>query len=161
MKIAALVLLLVPATCWSRPAPPRRAAAPPAPDARVREAADRLARIEARAACLTEQARLSAEVQRQVGLCEGKAEAYRQCVARVRDRQNSSTGRGALIGLGAAVVTGGASLLLTGAGALVGHSVGSEAENECGAVPSCTTEGAEGEAARQTGLQRRACPAAD
>lgn len=136
-----------------------QAAAPAVPDP-AEAAAERLRRIEARTLCLSEQGRLQLAVQQQQSQCEARAAEHRACVARVRDRQVSSTGRGALIGIGAAVLTGGSSLLFTGAGALIGHETSDEAPSECGAAPACTAQAAAEAAARATGLRARECPAA-
>ena len=108
------------------------------------------------AACIVEQQRYQAEITRLQGICQSQADQARACIARVRDRQGSSTARGALIGLGAAVVTGGASLLFTGAGALVGHATGDQAEGECGTVPSCDPSSLDARA-QAAGIRDRDC----
>ena len=152
----------VSAQAWAKPH--KRIVAPvpvaaPTPDP-AEAAAERLRRIEARTLCLSEQGRLQLAVQQQQSQCEARAADHRACVARVRDRQVSSTGRGALIGIGAAVLTGGSSLLFTGAGALIGHETSDEAPSECGVAPACTAQAAAEAAARATGLRARECPAA-
>ena len=108
------------------------------------------------AACIVEKQRYQAEITRLQGICQSQADQARACIARVRDRQGSSTARGALIGLGAAVVTGGASLLFTGAGALVGHATGDQAEGECGTVPNCDLPSLDARA-QAAGIRDRQC----
>lgn len=108
------------------------------------------------AACLTDKQRYQAEIAWLQVLCQGQADQARACIARVRDRQNSSTGRGALIGLGAAIVTGGASLLYTGAGALIGHATGDQADGECGQVPTCDPSSLDARA-QAAGVRDRTC----
>ena len=108
------------------------------------------------AACIVEKQRYQAEITRLQGICQSQADQARACIARVRDRQGSSTARGALIGLGAAVVTGGASLLFTGAGALVGHATGDQAEGECGTVPNCDLPSLDARA-QAAGVHDRQC----
>lgn len=120
-------------------------------------ALERLQRTQEIMACIDEQNRFQAEVQRRTNTCDVKAMEFRQCVARVRDRQSSNTGKGALIGLGAAVLTGGASLLFTGAGALIGHQASDEAPNECGPAPDCRSAVIIEATTRETGLRRIDC----
>lgn len=161
LLVAALLVAALPAQAKPSRKPPRVATveatppAPPAPD----PTAEKVRAAEARLRCLEEQGRLQAEIQRKTATCLAQAETARQCIARVRDRQVSSTGRGALIGLGAALVTGGASLLYTGAGALVGHAASDQASGECGEVPACDAGSVSAAAALETGLRPRTCPA--
>ena len=119
---------------------------------------DKNKQIEERTACLVEQARFQSEIQHKTMMCEAKVTEVRQYIAKVRERQSSNTGKGALIGLGAAFLTGGVSLLFTGAGALIGHETSDEAPNECGIVPSCDSNTIAVIVARELGLRFRECP---
>lgn len=155
LQIAALCLLVaLPAIAKPKTTVKIVQASASQEEVRAREA---LRRTQDLMACLDEQNRFQTEVQRRAAACDLKAIEHRQCVARVRDRQSSNTGKGALIGLGAAVLTGGASLLFTGAGALIGHQTSDEAPNECGSVPNCDGAFIAATVTRETGLQRRDC----
>lgn len=158
-----VVLMLATGPAWSKPQPKAKLAPaavvvkvaqlPPTP-----EQIAQTRRMEERLSCMVEQTRFQSEMQHRARQCEVKANETRQCIARVRDRQSSNTGKGALLGLGAAVLTGGASLLFTGAGALVGHATSDEAPNECGAIPNCDGNAIMDAVARETGLRWRECP---
>lgn len=69
--------------------------------------------------------------------CVANLASYRQCAQKVADNKSGDTGKGALIGLGAAFVTGGASLFWTGAGALIGHETAADVDSVCGQQPDC------------------------
>lgn len=113
ISIAAALFLTATPTLAKKVPPPAPAPQPPQP---VPAAVVPVNPWQIYAACIVEKQRYQAEITRLQGICQGQADQARACIARVRDRQGSSTARGALIGLGAAVVTGGASLLFTGAG---------------------------------------------
>lgn len=123
----------------------------------VNKANQKLREVETYQQCLTEQNRFQTKLDSDISSCNVKYNIYTSCVARVRDRQSSNTGKGALIGLGAAVLTGGATLLFTGAGALVGHSTSDEAPNECGNQPDCTVEAMKSQVKSETGLTLKSC----
>ncbi len=118
---------------------------------------ERLKLVAAVMACESEQRRFQVEVRGRVNACEARTIEFRTCIARVRDRQSGNTGKGALIGLGAAVLTGGASLLFTGAGAIIGHQASDEAPNECGSVPNCSSAVIIAATTRETGLRQVDC----
>lgn len=122
---------------------------PSADAAAIARAADYLA-------CVQAEARYIETASARRVQCETAATRVRDCIGRVRDRQSSNTGKGAIIGLAAAVATGGASLLYTGAGALIGHQTSDEAPGECGAVPVCDAAAIESQLARE-GVRKVAC----
>lgn len=153
ISIAAALLLTATPTLAKKVPPPAPAPQPPQP---VPAAVVPVNPWQIYAACIVEKQRYQAEITRLQGICQGQADQARACIARVRDRQGSSTARGALIGLGAAVVTGGASLLFTGAGALVGHATGDQAEGECGTVPTCDLPSLDARA-QAAGIRDRDC----
>lgn len=139
----------------------RGAGKPPAPPATTSpssSAADAAAIVRAAdyLACVQAQAHFVETASARRTQCEVAATLVRDCVARVRDRQSSNTGKGAIIGLAAAVATGGASLLYTGVGALVGHQTSDEAPGECGPVPACDAAAIEAQLARE-GVRKVAC----
>lgn len=107
-------------------------------------------------ACVQAEARYIETASARRTQCETAATRVRDCIGRVRDRQSSNTGKGAIIGLAAAVATGGASLLYTGAGALIGHQTSDEAPGECGAVPVCDAAAIEAQLGRE-GVRKVAC----
>ena len=158
IKTLALFLLMLAAPAFAKPNGQKPSPSPE--EIKARDSMERLRKAEERMLCLADQSRFQAEIQRRSSQCEAKASEHRQCVARVRDRQSSNTGKGALIGLGAAILTGGASLLYTGAGALIGHETSDEAPNECGAVPNCDGNAIAESVAHETGMRRRDCPSA-
>lgn len=147
----AVALLLTAATALAKKAPP-----PPQAPQSVPAQVAVVNPWQLYAACILDKQHYQAEIARLQGVCQGQADQARACIARVRDRQNSSTGRGALIGLGAAVLTGGASLLYTGAGALVGHATGDQADGECGSVPNCDPASLDARA-QAAGVHDRQC----
>lgn len=130
---------------------PVAAPAPAADAAAITRAADYLA-------CVQAQAHFIEIASARRAQCETAASRVRDCIGRVRNRQSSNTGKGAIIGLAAAVATGGASLLYTGVGALVGHQTSDEAPNECGAVPVCDAAAIEVQLAGEGVRQRRCAP---
>ena len=69
--------------------------------------------------------------------CVANLSNYRQCAQGVADKKSGNTGKGALIGIGAAILTGGATLIFAGAGALVGHESTDDTEQVCGKQPDC------------------------
>lgn len=160
-KLLLLALLLTAAPTWAKPPKGKPPAAVTTHTVVVRMVPppEQARRTEERIACLVEQARFQSETQHRARQCEIKANDVRQCIARVRERQSSNTGKGALLGLGAAVLTGGASLLFTGAGAVIGHQTSDEAPNECGALPRCDSNTIIEAVARETGMRHRECPA--
>lgn len=125
------------------------APAPSADAAAIARAADYLA-------CVQAEARYIETASARRVQCETAATRVRDCIGRVRDRQSSNTGKGAIIGLAAAVATGGASLLYTGTGALIGHQTSDEAPGECGAVPVCDAAAIESQLARE-GVRKVTC----
>lgn len=108
--------------------------------------------------CLQAQSKLLSAVQQETLLCNGNLHNYRSCVARVKDKQSSNTGKGALIGIGAAFLTGGVSLLVAGAaGAFVGHETADTVTEECGLEPSCSEEKILQSVKTKTGLTQIRC----
>lgn len=88
--------------------------------------------------CLQEQAILQSQIIREQNSCDIKYSEYRLCFGRVNERASRNTGKGALLGLGAAFFTGGASLIVgTVGGAIVGNTVTNSVREECGIQPNC------------------------
>lgn len=144
MKKLIILMMLISASAFAKPKPV---------DPKIEE----IKREQAKLQCLTEQSRFQMAYQQKQMQCQAQLSGYRQCISKMRDRQSSGTAKGALIGLGAAVLTGGASLLYTGVGALVGHSTSDEAPGECGSEPNCDYNVVAVAVKQETGLTQRSC----
>ena len=107
--------------------------------------------------CVREGVAFNAVVEKQMRECNARVSSYQACVTRVTEAKSGGTGKGALIGFGAALLTGGSSLIFTGGGALVGNKVSGDIEKECGKESACDRVKIIAVITQETGLRPCIC----
>lgn len=87
--------------------------------------------------CRSQRAKIDAEVVVRRVTCLKEQATYESCVARNQARASKSGFLGCLLGLGAAVASGGAAAPYALAGCASGAAVGAAIARECGTPPAC------------------------
>jgi hypothetical protein len=85
-------------------------------------------------------AQIDAEVIVTRAQCLKNQSDYAECNARNSEKASNGGFWGCVLGMGVAVVTGGAGLPLTAAGCAGGRAVGEASQVACGAPPTCTEQ---------------------